>query len=149
MEDLSKGIKKGGDSVSAEARFVEMGAEGAPVKDIDWKAQQIQTEGTRIEDPGTGHGVVVRNFFFKRPPSKAPRATKQEIFASFKNLIEMSLYGDGLVPMEDKSVHVYSKRELPKGMLRNKMIQEKADFVIMVLAKPRAGVALADTPQLI
>ena len=149
FDDLSKGIQKGNDKLSERKGFVEIDEKG---KGNAWEAQQIETKSDPIVDPGTGGGVIVRNFFFKAPPREKGQkpASKTEIFSGFKQMIEISLWSDGLEPLMDKQIHVYNRKELkPNTMLRRKMLKEGADFVIMILAKPRMGVQLADTPQLL
>lgn len=148
MAGLDDGARKGNDTLSKKVDFIEMDAQNAPVKDIKWGAQQIQAQSDRIEDPGIGKGVVVRNFFFKAPPREKgkPTPSKKDIFLSFKPLIGTSLWADGLTPLEGKEIHLYTKKQLKPGLLRNAMLKEGADFVIMILAQPRSGVSVADTP---
>lgn len=150
-DDLSKGAQKGESKLSERKDFVEMNVADAPVKHIKWGAQQLETKSDPLHDPATGGGVVVRNFFIKAAPRQKGQAapSKKKIIESFKQMMEISLFGDGLVPLDDKPVRLYTKRQLKPGLLRNKMISEGADMVIMVLAKPRMGVSLADKPQVL
>lgn len=149
--DLSKGAQKGTSKLGPQVDFVETDAVNAPVKDIKWGAHQIETQSDPLQDPGLGQGVVVRNFFFKSPPKIAGmiRPSKQQIIEGHKHIMGTMLWADGLQPLEDKAVRLYSRKEVKSGMLKSKMTQEGADFVIMVLASPKGGVVLADTPQLL
>ncbi len=151
MAGLDDGAQKGRDTLSKKVSFIEQDATDAPVKDINWGVQQLEAHADPINDPGLGQGVVVRNFFFKSPPRQQgqTRPSKQDIIAGHKHIMGTMLWADGLVPLEDKAVRLYSKKEVKSGMLKAKMLKEGADFVIMVLASPRSGVALAEKPQLL
>lgn len=151
MAGLDDGAKKGRDTLSKKVDFVELDAQDAPVKDIKWGAQQIEAHSDPLQDSGTGQGVVVRNFFFKSPSKKAGvvRPSKQQIIEGHKHIMGTMLWADGLQPLEDKAVRLYSRKEVKSGLLKQKMAKEGADFVIMVLASPKQGVALADKPRLL
>lgn len=148
---IDKGAQKGESKVSPKATFVEMDAKDSPVKDINWQAHQVETKSDPIRDPGTGQALIVRNFFFKAPPREKgkPTPSKREIIESQKHYMGMTLYGDGLSPLEDKAVKLYTKKELKSGILKSKLIQEGADFVIVVVATPRQGVAVAERPNIL
>lgn len=151
MGELDNGAQKGESKVSPKANFVELDAKDAPVKDINWQAHQIETKSDPIQDPGTGRGLVVRNFFFKSPPRQpgVPTPSKRQIIESHKQYMGMLLYGDGLSPLEDKAVKLYTRKELKQGILKSKMIQEGADFVIVVVAEAKSGVAIAERPTVL
>lgn len=132
-------------------KILEENVIDAPVKDVLWNANQISTEPIKLIDPGIGGAVVLRHFFFKAPilPKGAPRPDKQTVVSHFKRLIEMSLYGDGLKIREDKPIEVHTIQKAKKisKALYLKMKQEGADFVILCLASPRAGVSVIDKPN--
>lgn len=111
---------------------------------------KIETDPIRVVDPGVGKAVVLRHFFFKaQPMPKGTRKpTKLELVSNFKNLIEMSLWGDGLIILEDKPIEVQTLQSVKKvsKALWLKMKEEGADFVILCLATPRAGQSVLDTP---
>lgn len=127
-------------------KILEENAQGAPVKDVLWEAHQAQTEGFPIIDPGVGKETVLRFFFFKAMPGI--KATRHEIFSQFKRMIEMNLWGDGLIPRDEKAIEFHTKSSAKKvsKSLYQKMKQENADYVILVLAQPRAGVTVTDKP---
>lgn len=135
--------------ISDTTTLIEENAANAPAKDLLWNAQKIETEGVQIIDPGVGKEVVLRHFFFKAQPMPkgTPRLDKHQIVSQFKRLIEMSLWGDGLIIREDKSLEVHTLQKAKKisKALYLKMRQEGSDFVIMCLATPRAGVNVTDT----
>lgn len=124
-------------------KILETNAKDAPVKDVLWEGQTLETEPIKIVDPGVGKGVIVRNFFFKKNPAIKP-ARKSEIISWYKKFIEQMLWKDGLSPIDERIPQLYTKAELKKGALKTKMIQEGADFVIMVLCQARLGVNIVD-----
>lgn len=148
----SKNIKTGeviqAGSVGESKKLLETNAVNAPVKDILWEAQEAQTEGVRIVDPGVGKAVVLRHFLFKALPRPkwVPAPDKHQIVSQFKQAIEMSLWGDGLIIREDKQLEVHSlqKAKTISKSLYHKMLEEGADFCILCLAEPRQGVSVND-----
>ena len=104
---------------------------------------QLEAKPVRIDDPGVGKGIILRNFFFKSVPLPfgVKKPSKSEIVSFYKKMIEGMLWSDSLTPIEHKVPRLYMKHELPKGgSLRRKMVEEGADFVIMVLAQTGAAV---------
>ncbi len=134
------------------SQIIEENARGAPVKDILWNPSQIETESIKIQDPGVGKEVILRHFFFKYVPvpKGTPNPTKQQIVAHYKKLIEMTLWGDGLIIREDKPLEVHTQKSAKKisKSLYAKMKSERADFVILCLAEPRRGVHVRETPNI-
>lgn len=55
-----------------------------------------------IEDPGTGKGVILRQFEYSFNPElpKDIKITKQAIFDSHKKQIQVMLWGDGMIPLD-------------------------------------------------
>ncbi len=131
-----------------KGEIIEANAKDAPVKDIHWDATQAQTDSVPIIDPGVGKAVVLRHFFFKSQPVPKgyPKPDKLQILSQFKRLIEMSLWGDGLIIREDKPIEVHNVGKVKKisKTLYMKMKDEGADFVILCLASPRMGVSVVD-----
>ncbi len=61
-------------------------------------------------------------------------------------MIEINLWADGLIIREDKPIEVYTRKQAKKvsQSIYTAMINNKADFVIMLLAMPRRGVMVND-----
>ena len=120
------------------------------IKEATWDANQISTAPVQMIDPGIGGAVILRHFFYKAAPRPkgVPNPTKQELVSAFKRQIEIALWGDGLVIREDKPIEVHTRqttrRKFP--LLYRKLIAEKADFVIICLAKPKLGETVLDKP---
>lgn len=137
--------------ISETKQIIEGNAKNSPVRDVLWNAQEIQTEGVKIIDPGVGKEVVVRHFFFKSIPlfKGISKPTKRELISHYKKLIEMSLWGDGLIVREDKPLELIELKSAYKvsPTLYKKMRIEEADFVILVLASARAGQVIIDKPR--
>jgi hypothetical protein len=85
--------------------MVEKDAVDAPVKDIHWSAQDIETQSeTHLEDDkGIGAPAMVRMFEFavNRQVFIERNPTKQDLFNYHIKGIEMSLWKDGLKLMTD------------------------------------------------
>lgn len=140
------------EKVGETQQIIEENAVNAPVKDVLWNANEIETEAVKVEDPGEGVAVILRHYFFKKLPTvKGFREpTKAQLFAHYKKLIEANLWGDGLVPREDKKIEIHSRHKV-KGISKAlfvEMVKNNADFVIMLLAEPRKGVLLDHTPTI-
>ncbi len=117
----------------------------------DWQQDEVskaETELVPLNDPGVGKEVVLRHFFFKSDPVtfRERRPTKQEIVSQFKHMIEMSLWGDGLIIREDRQLEVHTRQKAKQvsKSLYMKMLEEKADFVILCLAEPRSSQIVHD-----
>ena len=135
------------EQIGESRHFKELDAQNAPVKNIDWEAAQLETDAVPIIDPGIGKEKLLRSFFFKAAPvpKGTPRPTKLELISHYKRLIADFLWKDGLSPIEHETVQLYTKAEANKfKSLRAKMYEEKADFVIMVLAEARHGQSITD-----
>lgn len=132
-------------------QIVETKAKDAPVKDILWNAAQLSSEPVRIVDPGVGKAHVLRHFFFKKfPRSKGtPAPSKLDVINHFKRLIEITLWGDGLIIREDKPIELHTLKKARKisPTLHSEMLKHGADFCILVLAYPRAGVTVLEKPE--
>lgn len=136
------------EKVTEGKQVLETNVADAPVKDVLWNSAQVETETHEIRDPGAGSDVVLRHFFFKAlplPPGTT-KPDKHQIVAHYKKLIEMTLWGDGLMIREDKplEVHTIQKAKTVSKSLYKKMLAEGADFVILCLATPKRGVTVLD-----
>ena len=138
------------EQIGETKQIIEGNAKNAPTKDILWNANEISAEPVRIVDPGVGQEVIVRHFFFKSIPllKGQSKPTKLELISHFKKLIEMSLWGDGLVIREDKPLELVelhiAKKNTP--FLYKKMLEQSSDFVLLVLASPKAGLYAIEKP---
>lgn len=147
MEELDKkNVKLGG-----KFELTEKNAADSPVDDIKWHGQEIEVNSNPLVDPGVGREVVLRSFFFKAAP--VPRGfrppTKPQILSHYKKMIDDFLWKDALVALDHRKPQVYARKDLKKGALRDKMIEENADFVIMILAKPKLGSTVLDTARIL
>lgn len=124
-------------------KYLEENAVNSPVKNIEWEVNHIQTESIQIKDPGTGKGTIIRSFFFKGIPTPPgmPKPTKADVISQFKGVIEKMLWSDGLHAIPEATVTLYTKSQVKKfPSLKAKMLEENADFVIMVAAESNGGV---------
>lgn len=139
------------EKVGETKEIIEANVTDAPVKDIHWRAQQAQTDSVPIIDPGVGKAMVLRHFFFKQIPLEQgqKKPSKLELINHYKRLIEMTLWGDGLIIREDKPIELQTLQGAKKvsKTLYAEMVKAGADFVILLLATPRKGVVLRETPQ--
>lgn len=114
--------------------------------DVLWHGTEAVAAPVQIKDPFAGKPVVLRHFFFKSNPVQTHRPTKLDILNQYKKLIEVMLWSDGLIirdeaPME---VHTLEKAKKISPALYQKMKEEGADFVILVLAEPRGSQTVQD-----
>lgn len=89
-----------------------------------------------ILDKGVGRGIILRQFEYALNPNlpRDIKISKQDIFNSHQKQIEMMLWADGLVPLN----------EIHKTKVQISKSQKK--YRIFVLCQPRQGVALSETP---
>ena len=64
-------------------------------------ASELATDGVPLIDPGGGPVNVIRVFAFKMNPEKKNFTNKQVVFNAHAKQIEVSLWGDGLRPLEN------------------------------------------------
>lgn len=132
-------------------KFLEQGATETKSGDVTWEANHIQTDAIQIIDPGVGKERVVRSFFFKAVPQLQgqPKPTKLQIIESYKRFIEQMIWSDGLTPVMHAPVQLYTRKEVGKfKSLRAKFLEEKADFVIMVLCEASGINTILEKPRI-
>ena len=113
--------KKLEDHLVDKTKFVELGVQDAPVKDIGWDVQQAEVHSDPVYDSGTGQKVIVRRFNFQMPPG--PRTTtNMEIFDYHKkNTVIPLLYKDELELLDEPRI----------------IAGEKGSFTIVAICSPR------------
>jgi hypothetical protein len=108
-----------------------------------WQGNEIGVDsGIPLMDSGIGPARIIRQFLFSFDPEmlkkirdkKWPVPSKQELFNAHVNQIRISLWGDGLVPIEEK--------EYPP-----RIVVGKKKYKIIVTCEPRRGVLVAERPQ--
>ncbi len=108
-----------------------------------WQGNEIGVNSDiPLMDDGTGRPYIIRQFEFRFDPAKIqdiqkkkiPAPTEQELFNSVWGQIRRTLWGDGLVAVED-----------PKTPPR--ILIFKQHFKIILLCEPKMGVMLADKVQ--
>lgn len=118
---------------------------------IQGEAFDLETEKIRINDPGIGKEQILRHFLFKAQPVPKGyhKPSKLEIISYYKQMIELSLWSDGLIIREDKPIELHTRASCRKvsPALYQKMVSEGADFVILVLAEPRRNQSVLDKPH--
>lgn len=67
------------DHIVAEGHGVEIGAEKAPVKDINWDVKSAEVHADPLVDGGTGPTLLVRRFKFQLPPGLAEQPGHDEL----------------------------------------------------------------------
>lgn len=126
------------DHVSNNFQLVEENAHNAPVKDVAWQGQTLDTESdiSFSEDTGSGEAIVVRCFTFgaNAEAFKIHKPTKQELFNTHYKQIEIFLWKDGLMVV-------------PEIMPRIHIAKNKKFYSIFVGAKPQRGHVLYEKPQ--
>lgn len=136
--------------ITKVADIYEKNAKGLPVKEAKWDVSEVATPTVRLNDPGVGDSLILRSFFFKAlpRPKGMDMPKKQDIISSYKRLIDTRLWADGLVAADERPPVLYTLSELKKNQaLKKKMIDEHADFVIMLLTRPRSQQFVADTAR--
>lgn len=104
-----------------------------------WTGQEAMVTSDPIKDSGKGAPVILRQFEFSLNPN-LPRDfkfTKQDIYDSHVKQIEIMLWSDGMIALNDVKP--------PKVQISKK--QNK--YRIFVLCSPRSGQALLDTPTIL
>lgn len=116
----------------------EVDALNAPVKDVNYDLQSIETESkTKLEDDvGHGNPVIVRCFEFGMNPQAflEVKPTKQQLFNHHIKGIETFLWKDGLKVITEVAPRIlYDEKNLK--------------YKIFVGAKPMRGHILREQPK--
>lgn len=131
-------LRKQHEYIGDEKQLIEKDAIGAPVKDINWTAREVETESESYleEDTGEGNPVVIRMFEFGMNPEafKQANPTTQDIFNSHYKGIEVALWKDGL-------------KVVPEVNPRIVLTPEKGIYRIFVTARAARGHLLTDVPN--
>ena len=108
-----------------------------------WRGREIGVNSDiPLMDEGTGRPYIIRQFEFSFDPArlidikkkKAPAPTKQELFNSVWSQIRRTLWGDGLVAIEDSKT--------PPRVLVGKKV-----FKVILLCEPKFGTTLVERPN--
>ena len=85
-----------------EFHLTEMAAKDAPVKDIHWQGEEIDTS-TKIEDSATGRPIILRSFDFELPKDlpKEQLPNKTQLVTFHKSKIIAFLWKDELELIEE------------------------------------------------
>lgn len=126
------------DHLTNKFEVVEENAKDAPVKDVAWKGQTLDTQGDIALEEDTGHGtaVVVRCFTFAINPDafRKNKPTKQELFNAHYKQIEIELWKDGL-------------KVFPEWNPKVNLTKNKKFYSIFVASTPARGHLLNEKPK--
>lgn len=138
MKKNSHKNRKLDDHLTNKFKVVEEGAHNAPVSDINWKGQTLNTESDINLNEDTGHGaaVVVRCFTFAVNPKEFAQhtPTKQDIFNAHHKQIEVMLWKDGL-------------KVFPEFNPQVRLDKNKKFYTIFVGSTPARGHLLNEKPK--
>lgn len=132
------------DHIVDEGHGVELGAENAPVKDINWDVKSAEVHADPIEDAGLGQKVIARRFHFKLPPGLAMTPGNDELLDWHKkHTVIPTLWKDELELIDEPRIIAGKKGSFtivalcaPRTVLGVKsMIHEKANIVQDILQK--------------
>lgn len=114
--------KKIEDHLVDKTKFVEIGVEDAPVKDIGWDVQKAEVHSDPVYDSGTGPKAIIRRFSFKLPPGLREELTEQEILDYHKkNTVIPMLFKDELELLDEPRI----------------IAGTKGSFTIVAICSPR------------
>lgn len=110
------------DHLGDKAKFMELGAQDAPVENVNWDVQQGEVHSDPVEDPGTGQKVIVRRFMFQMPPGVKERLTQNEIYDYHKkHTVIPMLWKDELELLDEPRI----------------VVGKKGSFTIVAICSPR------------
>jgi hypothetical protein len=96
------------DHLGRSGKLIEKDAIDAPVKDIEWKAQEMEAPvSDPLADDGSGKEVILRRFQFQFPPNLPTKPTKKEILAFHKDKLNIFLWKDELELIQTPKVRVH------------------------------------------
>jgi len=116
-------------------KFTEENAADAPVKNIEWEGQEVQTEETPLMNDGSGKPIILRVFDFDLPPLKPEELpTEQQLLNAHKTKLTAFLWRDELVPIQEFKL-IFSK--------------DKKHFRIFATCQAKLGSNILEKPQLL
>jgi hypothetical protein len=95
-----------------------------PDKD-GWYAGNMETEGHRIDEPGTGKPIILRRFQYARNPAIKRKPTKEDVLTpGYIKYLENGLWADNMemimepkVVIDKKHITVFATCQAKKGNL--------------------------------
>lgn len=85
------------DHIVEEGHGVEVGADNAPVENINWQTMSGEVHADPLMESGVGQRLIVRRFQFKLAPGEINKATKDELLEWHKkNTVIPMLWKDEL-----------------------------------------------------
>lgn len=96
--------KKLEDHLVDKAKFVEMGAADAPVKNIGWDVQKGEVHSDPVFDSGAGPKVIIRRFYFKLPPGMEELSHQEILDYHKKNTVIPILWNDELELVDEPRI---------------------------------------------
>ena len=116
-------------------KHIEHNAQNAPVKDIEWQGQTVETPTTPLMNDDTGKPIILRQFEFQLPPLKAEEMpTAEQFIAVHKTKIMGFLWRDELVPIQEFKC-IFSK--------------DNTHAKILVTCQAKAGSTILERPTTI
>lgn len=121
--------------IDNEFNITEMGAQNAPTQNIEWQGRDIEYNTGPLIDGNYGGAKVIRTFELELPKGMpvSERVSNEEMLDYHGKKIKMFLWKDGL------------EQDGPMKLVYNKIDPNK--FAIIVVAKPKAGATLLETPM--
>lgn len=110
------------DHIVEEGHGIELGAENAPVENINWDVKSAEVHADPFEEGGTGEKFVVRRFFFKLPPGLAQTPGHDELLDWHKKqTVIPTLWKDELELVDEPRI----------------IAGKKGEFTIVAICAPR------------
>lgn len=97
-----------------------------------WEAREAATESTPLTNEAIGTPIILRRFQFKAPPDIKNWPTEKHIKESHQKAIEMFLWKDELVLVEDLRVVINTKDK---------------SFDIFATCQPRRNATMKEKPK--
>lgn len=99
---------------------------------FDYDVTQAQTDGVRIEDPGTGKPIIMRSFEYRYPPNGLKPTKEQLLTPAYIQHLENGLWADGLemilppkVVFYKKGFRIFATCQEKKGMFIPREVQDQ------------------------
>ena len=97
----------------------------------DWYGRDLEVKSGPVIDPAQGRELVIRQFEFSKNPAFTGNLPKQELFNMHWRQIQVTLWGDGLVPFED---------------IEPRIILGKKRYKIFITCEPRLRTFIEEKP---